>query len=1039
MRIKRKTLYRSFSQLLCLLLIVGFSGNLLADKKRSSGFDIDRAKWDARKDRLEVRGDGGKDQEITVMNAATGEVLGTVSSDDDDWRFRLTISDDAQVPCRVSAVRSSDGKEDDKSVRGAPRNCDDGSGGTPNEPPTANANGPYSAITGSAIDFSSTGSSDSDGTIASYDWDFGDGNNSSSANPSHTYAGPGSYTVTLTVTDNDGASDSDTTTATVEDDQTGNEPPTANANGPYNGMVDEAVNFSSAGSSDPENSTLIYAWDFGDGNSSTEANPMHTYTAADSYTVTLTVTDADGASDSDSTTALILDDQPPPPVTGVSINSTSQNGVPTGTPVPEQPLINSNGYRVFAINDLGMHCGDFDTRISSILPPFNVLHATVIERGQEPNILGRADGVEVYYSAASNPDDPILTGVNSAGSGPVYSSRNPVTGEVFKTNFWDVARDAYAPFYPAEPFFAGGVLSLFYPDGPVEGILDLGLPMPNVELFYLTSPGTLEADQQSMPGRHGPYVDNAEEMFEAYVVDQPFFMNPAFQFGYVKEGVNWFEAPGVPVTAFDDDGRENPWPLYRIQAKVGGNVVASVDTVVPISGEANCGACHGAIEDGGNGAATSKLTAVATAFDDDPQYGVVPLEVSKEYAADLNLVRLHDIEHGTDLENQTPVVCQQCHYTPALDLAQLGPLDGDVGTTANGRRQASVKSMSNVMHSHHGSVTDGAGDRLFPEMPAAIKDEFGIVANHDERRQVLEETCYQCHPGRRTDCLRGAMSNGGMLCQDCHGNMDQVGDDFTRGVSPTTPGAFELGGDFYTNADQPRVPWANEPGCGSCHTGDAMSNLVGTSGTVVNPADTDGNEDNIRLFQAYRSGDAKATPIVPTNKRFAENVIEADNPAVSGLGDPRIGNPMLYRVSTGHEGVFCEACHGSTHGIWPNKNELANDNVAANQLQGHKGTIVECSTCHEGDLGNTLGGPHGMHPVGDTDFADGGHSGLAERSSNECRACHGDNGQGTVLSRMATDRVLQCDNDTNFCPDGNNVLFPKGHTVGCTECHENEL
>ena len=40
---------------------------------------------------------------------------------------------------------------------------------------------------------------------------------------------------------------------------------------------------------------------------------------------------------------------------------------------------------------------------------------------------------------------------------------------------------------------------------------------------------------------------------------------------------------------------------------------------------------------------------------------------------------------------------------------------------------------------------------------------------------------------------------------------------------------------------------------------------------------------------------------------------------VSGPNDPRIGNPMLYRVSTGHEGVFCEACHGSTHGIWPNK------------------------------------------------------------------------------------------------------------------------
>ena len=107
--------------------------------------------------------------------------------------------------------------------------------------------------------------------------------------------------------------------------------------------------------------------------------------------------------------------------------------------------------------------------------------------------------------------------------------------------------------------------------------------------------------------------------------------------------------------------------------------------------------------------------------------------------------------------------------------------------------------------------------------PAAVKDDFGFVTNVTERRQVLEETCYQCHPGRRTDCLRGAMANGGMLCQDCHGDMTQVGNDFTRNVSPSNPGAFELGGDFYTNADQPRVPWANEPSCGSCHTGDVIT------------------------------------------------------------------------------------------------------------------------------------------------------------------------------------------------------------------------
>jgi hypothetical protein len=704
--------------------------------------------------------------------------------------------------------------------------------------------------------------------------------------------------------------------------------------------------------------------------------------------------------------------------------------------VPEQPLQGLDNYRIFAINDLGMHCGDLDTRVSSILPPFNILHATVIERGLEPNVLTPADGVDVFYSAASNPTDPILSGINSAGSGPVLSSMLP-DGSVYKTNFWEVARTAYDPFYPP------GILPLFYPDGPVEEILDVGLPMPNVERLYLGD-GTLTADQQFMPGRHRPYIDNTAERFEAFVTDQPFFINPAFQFGYVKEGVDWYEAPGIPLTAFDDFGRENPWPLYRVQATLGGAVIASTDTVVPISGEANCGICHNAIVDGGNGAATASLGDNIATVLDDPQLDSVPLEISKEYAADLNLLRLHDLKHGSgspdgakytpDLTEQQPVVCQRCHYTPALDLAQLGPLgpenDPD-NTLHNGREQVSNKSMSNVMHSHHGTVTDADGNRLFPEMPAAIKDELGMVVNYQERRDALEATCYQCHPGRRTDCLRGAMSNGGMLCQDCHGNMEQVGDDFTRNNSPDNPGTFELGGDFYTNADQPRVPWANEPGCGSCHTGDAMDNLAGTAGTLVNNYDADANVDDIRLFQAYLSDDSKATPIVPTNKRFAENVIDEDNPAVTDPDDPRIGNPMLYRVSTGHEGIFCEACHGATHGIWPNKNPNANDNVAAIQLQGHTGTISECSTCHEGDLGNTLEGPHGMHPVGDTSFSDGGHEDLAEDDPDACRACHGVNGEGTVLSRVATDRILSNEDET--------VTLARGEPVTCSQCHDNEL
>jgi len=86
----------------------------------------------------------------------------------------------------------------------------------PNTPPTAMVNGPYTGIEGQPIAFSSTGSSDSDGTIANFNWDFGDGATSSLANPSHAYLSAGSFTATLTVTDDGGATDNGQTLVSVE-------------------------------------------------------------------------------------------------------------------------------------------------------------------------------------------------------------------------------------------------------------------------------------------------------------------------------------------------------------------------------------------------------------------------------------------------------------------------------------------------------------------------------------------------------------------------------------------------------------------------------------------------------------------------------------------------------------------------------------------------------------------------------------------------------------------------------------------------------
>lgn len=83
---------------------------------------------------------------------------------------------------------------------------------TVNDPPTA-------AFTSSAswldASFDGTGSSDSDGSIASYAWDFGDGGTGTGASVLHSYAAAGTYDVTLTVTDNGGASSAVTHSVTV--------------------------------------------------------------------------------------------------------------------------------------------------------------------------------------------------------------------------------------------------------------------------------------------------------------------------------------------------------------------------------------------------------------------------------------------------------------------------------------------------------------------------------------------------------------------------------------------------------------------------------------------------------------------------------------------------------------------------------------------------------------------------------------------------------------------------------------------------------
>jgi len=210
---------------------------------------------------------------------ALGKIVSHAYSDNGIYTVTLKVTDDDGATATVAATKT-----------------------VLNRPPVASFTESATTVyTGQIIFFNASASSDLDGSIVSYLWAFGDGATATSVTVSHAYVDNGTYTVTLTVKDNDGASTSVSAVKTVL-----NRPPVASFTySPLNPFPNEPATFNASNSYDPDGYIVSYFWSFGDGANATGKVVTHAYANAGTYSVTLTVTDNDGATGATTVTVTV--------------------------------------------------------------------------------------------------------------------------------------------------------------------------------------------------------------------------------------------------------------------------------------------------------------------------------------------------------------------------------------------------------------------------------------------------------------------------------------------------------------------------------------------------------------------------------------------------------------------------------------------------------------------------------------------------------------------------------------------------------------
>ena len=314
--------------------------------------------------------------------------------------------------------------------------------GTPaNEPPVADAGGPYVTTENSPIDFDGGASTDPDGDPLEYRWDFdSDGIYDTDWSPffiaTNMWCDDYSGTATLEVRDPAGLTDTDT--ATIEVTNLAPIIDELSADATEVQCKDQPITFTGIGK-DPGCDTVIVAWDFGDGTTyidETQVGPpfnsvvTHTYGEFGDYAVTLTVTDDDGGVATASIDVAVWDTTAPV-LSGQCVESVNPHGnvIPgkeRGKNGKDKPNVNPDGFYLldFTVEDNcdpnpQLWVGTADNPFMfQVEPGITVKFTESVDAEPEMKKIGSPaqGGATAVTWHIILPADPVITAIDASGN-----------------------------------------------------------------------------------------------------------------------------------------------------------------------------------------------------------------------------------------------------------------------------------------------------------------------------------------------------------------------------------------------------------------------------------------------------------------------------------------------------------------------------------------------------------------------------------------------------------------------------------------------